>query len=96
MLLAGVIFQRLEKQGVRPKPEFIRKPTPAEDKEALPDAIEPEAAAAIGLALHLHFSALRAAAALNLEASEGSSWARQGRSQIMRDRLLVHDRTGRK
>ena len=96
MLLAGAIFQRLEKQAARPRPEFIRKPAPAEDEAAPPDAIEPEAAAAIGLALHLHLSALRAAAALNLEPSDGSSWARQGRSQIMRDRLFIHDRTGRK
>ena len=33
---------------------------------------------------------------INLERSDGSSWSRQGRSQIMRDRLLVHDRPGRK
>jgi hypothetical protein len=33
---------------------------------------------------------------MNLERSDGSSWARQGRSQIMRDCLLVQDRAGRK
>jgi hypothetical protein len=96
MLLTGAIFQRLEKQAGRPRAKSIPKPVSAEEEGALPDAIEPETAAAIGLALHLHLSALRAASDINLEHSEGSSWARQGRSQIMRDRLLVHDRTGRK
>jgi len=95
MLLTGAIFQRLQKQTGRPKPAPGRTPASKKAKET-PVAIEAEAAAAIGVALQLHLTEVRASAAMSLDRSDGSSWARQGRSQIMRDRLLTHDRAGRK
>jgi hypothetical protein len=95
MILAGLVFQRLDRRAEASKAAPALRPA-AEEPEETPEAIDPETATAIGVALHLHLCALRAAAAMNLEWSDGSSWARQGRSQIMRDRLLVHDRTGRK
>jgi hypothetical protein len=95
MLLAGQVFQMLDRRAEAQKAIPALAPAAEEPEEVL-EAIEPEAATAIGMALHLHLEALRASAALNLEQSDASSWARQGRTQIMRDRLLTHDRAGRK
>jgi hypothetical protein len=95
MILAGLVFRKLDRRTKAPKTAPVVQPATAEPEE-VPQTIEPETAAAIGMALHLHLSALRAAAGMNLERSDGSSWTRQGRSQIMRDRLLAHDRVGRK
>jgi len=95
MLLAGQVFQALDRRKEAPKPLPFR-PATAEEPEESAESIEAEAATAIGVALHLHLAALRASAALNLEQGDASSWARQGRTQIMRDRLLTHDRPGRK
>jgi hypothetical protein len=95
MILAGQVFQRLDRRAEASKAALALRPA-AEEPEEAPEAINPETATAIGVALHLHLCALRAATAMNLERSDGSSWTRQGRSQIMRDRLLVQDRAGRK
>jgi hypothetical protein len=94
MLLAGLVFQRLGRRAEASKAAPALPPG-AEGLEEVADAVAPETATAIGVALHLHLSALRAAAVLNLERSDGSSWALQGRSQIMRDRLRAYDRAGR-
>jgi hypothetical protein len=95
MIAAGRIFQRLERQSRSP-----RIPAPVLEIEgevvASTAAAGPETAAAVAMALHLHLSALRAAADVSLEPADASSWARQGRSQIMRDRLSAYDRAGRK
>jgi hypothetical protein len=93
MLLAGQIFQALDRRQEAPK---ITAATAAAEPDGLTDAIEAEAATAIAVALHLHLAALQASGALNLGQFDASSWARQGRTQIMRDRLLTHDRAGRK
>jgi hypothetical protein len=95
MLLAGQVFQFLDRRAAAPKSIPTLPPAESEPEDIL-ETIEPEAATAIGVALHLHLEALRASAALNLEQSDASSWARQGRTQIMRDRLLSHDRASRK
>jgi hypothetical protein len=95
MLLAGQVFQALDRRKEAPKP-LPARPAAAEEPGESAESIEAEAATAIGVALHLHLAALRASAALNLEQGDASSWARQGRTQIMRDRLLTHDRPGRK
>lgn len=95
MLSAGLLFQRLDRPA-----EKTKTPQPIEldskDTELVAGIVEPDTAAAIGMALHLHVTALRASAAIDLGHTDASSWARQGRSQIMRDRLLTHDRAGRK
>jgi hypothetical protein len=95
MLLAGSLFQRMKRRPKASKTAPTLQPA-VEAEEEVTVSIEPEAATAIGMALHLHLEALRASTALNLEQSDASSWARQGRTQIMRDRLLTHDRAGRK
>jgi hypothetical protein len=95
MLLAGQVFQALDRRKETPKP-LPARPVTAEEPTEPAENIEAEAATAIGVALHLHLAALRASAALSLEQADASSWARQGRTQIMRDRLLTHDRAGRK
>jgi hypothetical protein len=95
MLLAGQVFQFLERRTAAPKTIPTLPPAEVEPEDIL-ETLEPEAATAIGVALHLHLSALRASAALNLEQTDASPWARQGRTQIMRDRLLSHDRASRK
>jgi hypothetical protein len=95
MLLAGQVFQALDWRQEAPKITAATAAA-AEEPEELSDTIEAEAATAIAVALHLHLAALQASAALNLSQLDASSWARQGRTQIMRDRLLTHDRAGRK
>ncbi|MCU0604774.1 MAG: hypothetical protein MUC33_19160 [Desulfobacterales bacterium] len=95
MLLAGQVFQLLDRRKEAPQTLPVRAAA-ADGPESRPEDIGPEAATAIGVALHLHLAALRASAALSLEPADASSWARQGRTQIMRDRLLTHDRPGRK
>lgn len=95
MILAGLVFQRLGRRAEASKPAPSLQPAVGRPEEA-PEAIEPETATAIGVALHLHLSALRAATALNLERSEESSWARLGRSQIMLNSQLPYDRAGRR
>lgn len=96
MIAAGRIFQRLERRSRSPK-----IPAPVLELEAEISAVgtagvDPETAAVVAMALHLHLSALRASADMSLEPADASSWARQGRSQIMRDRLSAYDRVGRK
>jgi hypothetical protein len=94
MILAGQVFQRLGRRTEASKPEPVLQPA-VEQPEGVFQAVAPETAAAIGVALHLHLTALKTAAVLNLERPDGSSWAHQGRSQIMRDRLRAYDRAGR-
>jgi Na+-transporting methylmalonyl-CoA/oxaloacetate decarboxylase gamma subunit len=95
MIAVGRIFQRLERRRRSPK---IPAPVLEIEAEAAAStaAAGPENAAAVAMALHLHLSALRAAADMSLEPADASSWARQGRSQIMRDRLSAYDRAGRR
>jgi hypothetical protein len=95
MVLTGAIFQQLQKKADRKQSTPRRGPVEpvADETLAAPD---PETAIAIALALHMHLGSLRASSALNLMRSDGSSWTRQGRSQIMRDRLMTQDRAGRK
>jgi len=93
MIAAGRIFQRIEQRSRSPK---IPAPSPEPEAEPLGASADPETAAAVAVALHLHLSTLRDSAGVSLEPADASSWARQGRSQIMRDRLSAYDRAGRR
>jgi Na+-transporting methylmalonyl-CoA/oxaloacetate decarboxylase gamma subunit len=96
MIAVGRVFQQLERRKRSPKiPAPVLEPE-TEFSATGRAATDPETAAAMAMALHLHLSALRAAADMSLEPADASSWARQGRSQIMRDRLSAYDRAGRK
>jgi len=96
MIVVGKVFQRLERRSRSPKiPAPVLEPE-AEFSATGRAAMDPETAAAMAVALHLHLSALRASADVSLEPADASSWARQGRSQIMRDRLSAYDRSSRK
>jgi Na+-transporting methylmalonyl-CoA/oxaloacetate decarboxylase gamma subunit len=96
MIAAGRIFQRLERRSRSPKIPAPVLESEAEAPAAGAAGVNPETAAVVAMALHLHLSALRASADMSLEPADASSWARQGRSQIMRDRLSAYDRAGRK
>jgi hypothetical protein len=95
MVAVGLIFQHLGRRGRRSQ---VAAPA-AEPEMAFSDAgavsVDPETAAAVATALHLHFAALRESAEVSLAPADPSSWARQGRSQIMRDRISAHGRSGR-
>jgi Na+-transporting methylmalonyl-CoA/oxaloacetate decarboxylase gamma subunit len=96
MIAVGRLFQRLERRNRSPKiPAPVSEPE-TDGSSAGPATVDPDMAAAVAMALHLHLSALRAASDMSLEPADASSWARQGRSQIMRDRLSAFDRVGRK
>jgi hypothetical protein len=96
MIAAGRVFQRLERRSRSPKiPAPVLEPE-AEISAVGTAGVDPETAAVVTMALHLHLSALRASAEMSLEPADASSWARQGRSQIMRDRLSAYDRSGRR
>ena len=57
MILAGLVFQRLGRRAQASKAAPALPPD-AEDLEEVAEAIAPETATAIGVALHLHLSAL--------------------------------------
>ncbi|MBI2217149.1 MAG: OadG family protein [Candidatus Rokubacteria bacterium] len=95
MVLAGRVFQVMERRGVTaapapPPPETVREAratgTPAE--------VEPELAAAIAGALHLYFRSMRPDT-VDLGVPDGSAWAQSGRMKIMEERFLVFNRRAR-
>lgn len=96
MHLSGALFQSLERRRVSRPPMGGPAPPAAPDEEeagAGAAAVSPELAAALAVALHLsRGGGPTPPAAVGLRVEESSSWARQGRSQIMNDRLRVHAR----
>jgi hypothetical protein len=98
MILSGKIFQFLESKQAAAAAEKAPRVVPAEKdaesggKEA---EIDPATAAAVAVALHLHFSALQKPYCMDLSRPALTSWTLQGREQIMGDRFLTFNRSKR-
>ncbi len=95
MILSGKIFQMLDKIKTKREKE-IRVKTEAPTPGIQPaETVEPELAAAVCAALHLHFSAHRPAAPSPFIKPEMSPWVRQGRERIMNARSITITRSNR-
>jgi hypothetical protein len=92
MILSGRVFQMFDKQKAKRAKEIQLQPEgPTPDIQPA-ETVGPELAAAVGVALQLHFSARRPAAISHLFTSEISPWVRQGRERIMNARSIPINR----
>ena len=96
MILSGKIFQMIDKKKAKREKEIQVQPeVPAPDIQPT-EAIEPELAAAVCAALHLHFSGRRSGAASSPSITPAvSPWVRQGRERIMNARSIPTNRFNR-
>jgi len=102
MILSGFVFKALERSKTRRGDSRVAPvESPAGRKtvaapvaaEAAPSGSVPaEVAAAIGAALHLHFSAMGRGGRSGEEKSPESAWASEGRMRMMGARLSVFNR----
>jgi hypothetical protein len=98
MIISGKIFLSLDKK----KTTTTRQSAPptvavVEDNKPLmaEKEVSPETAAAISIALDMHFSALQTAECAELCIQQLNSWTQHGRTKIMGDRFLTFNRTKR-
>ena len=96
MILSGKIFQMIDKKRAKREKEIQVQPeVPAPDIQPV-ESIEPELAAAVCAALHLHFSERRSGAASSQFITPAiSPWVRQGRERIMNARSIPANRFNR-
>jgi Na+-transporting methylmalonyl-CoA/oxaloacetate decarboxylase gamma subunit len=95
MIISGRVFQMLDKKKARREKKIQLVPeTPTPDIQSSED-IEPELAAAVCAALHLHFSKRQPAQRSYFIHSEMSPWLRQGRERIMNARSIHINRSNR-
>jgi hypothetical protein len=92
LIVSGKVFQMLDKKKAK-KTKEIHLPPEAPIPDTQPaESVEPELAAAVGVALYLHFSAYRPAATSHSFTPEISPWVRQGRERIMNARPIPTNR----
>ncbi|MFO7556700.1 MAG: OadG family protein [Desulfobacterales bacterium] len=95
MILSGKVFQMFDKKKAMMEKESQLQP------EAPVPGIQPakapgsELAAAVGVALHLHFSASRPEVVTHFFTPATSSWVRQGRERVMNARFIPTNRSNR-
>jgi Na+-transporting methylmalonyl-CoA/oxaloacetate decarboxylase gamma subunit len=95
MIISGKIFQMLDKKKAKREKEIHLQPeTPAPAIQPA-GTVEPEMAAAICAAMHLHFSERRPQADSQFSTPAISPWARQGRERIMNSRSIPANRFNR-
>jgi Na+-transporting methylmalonyl-CoA/oxaloacetate decarboxylase gamma subunit len=95
MILSGKVFQMLDKKKAKREIEIQVQPeVPVPDIQPA-ESIEPELAAAVGAALHLHFSGRRSGADFQFITPAISPWVRQGRERIMNARSIPTNRFNR-
>jgi Na+-transporting methylmalonyl-CoA/oxaloacetate decarboxylase gamma subunit len=92
MIISGRVFQMLDKKKAK---EILSQPkAPTPDIQPA-EFVEPELAAAVCAALHLHFSSHRPMTAPHFIKPEISPWVRQGRERIMNARSILTNRSNR-
>ncbi|MGA8179578.1 MAG: OadG family transporter subunit [Desulfobacterales bacterium] len=95
MILSGRVFQMLDKKKAeKAKESHLQPKAPAPDTQPA-ESVEPELAAAVCVALQLHFSAHRPTAPPHFIKPEISPWVRQGRERIMNARSILTNRGNR-
>jgi hypothetical protein len=98
MQVASRVFRFVEKRAARAvvqAPSVVAAAPLEPEAEMAPAEIDRHTAAAIAMALHLHFSHQRPAERLQLSSPEVSSWSLHGRGLTMGERFTVFDRTNR-
>jgi hypothetical protein len=101
MILSGFVFKGLGRLKTG-KDENQKAPViaeagqgtdaPLDDNSALSVDVPEEVAAAIGVALHLHWSSIRGSDRPQEVISTESAWAAEGRKRMMNDRLFIFNR----
>ncbi|MBU0988413.1 MAG: OadG family protein [Proteobacteria bacterium] len=98
MILSGKVFKTIDAKATEaekrtePQLEVIKRDVgPAEVGEH----VSPELAAAVSMALHMHFSAFESSAPVYFFTPEVGPWVRQGRERIMNARFLTLNRGNR-
>jgi Na+-transporting methylmalonyl-CoA/oxaloacetate decarboxylase gamma subunit len=92
LIISGRVFQMLDKK--KAKEILSQSKAPAPDIQPA-ESFEPELAAAVCAALHLHFSAHRPTTTPHFIKPEISPWVRQGRERIMNARSILTNRSNR-
>jgi hypothetical protein len=95
MIFSGFVFQWLAKRkaaGADNKTGAIAPHIKAEPKPPTVNTLDPAAAAAGGIALHLHLGGSQAPPVMDLSGPPPGFWTLHGRAQMMAERLLVFNR----
>jgi hypothetical protein len=95
MILSGKVFQFLDRKKTtveKAKAQRLPQEEKAGASEGKGEEISPEAAAAIAMALFLHFNPSAGPHVLDLFLSPLTSWTLHGRDQIMGERFLTFHR----
>jgi Na+-transporting methylmalonyl-CoA/oxaloacetate decarboxylase gamma subunit len=95
MILSGRVFQMIDKQKHREAKEMPLQPAAAAPDIQPAGTVASELAAAISVALHLHFSGRRPTATSHFFTPEISPWLRQGRERMMNARSIPTHRGNR-
>ncbi len=91
MRVSGAVFQRLDarRANTTPKPPA----TPRKPGAGPGEGLDPETAAAIGLALRAHLASRQERSTVNPAPPAASGWTQEGRGRLMGERLQVFHRS---
>jgi len=95
MILSGRVFQLMESNKARldaNKAQKLVLEGKAEEPAGKKEEIDPETAAAIAVALHLHYCGSHSSEPVQLFLARPTTWTQQGREQIMGERFLTFNR----
>ena len=95
MIISGMVFKMLDKKKEKRDREIQRQPEAVTQDIQPADTIEPELAAAVCAALHLHLSRRRPTQRPYFIHSDLSPWLRQGRERMMNARSIPTTRCNR-
>jgi hypothetical protein len=95
MIISGMVFQMLDKKKAKKANGAHLQPVASTPEIRPAESVEPELAAAVCVALHMHFSEQRPASISHFFRPEISPWVRQGRERIMNARSIPSTRSNR-
>jgi Na+-transporting methylmalonyl-CoA/oxaloacetate decarboxylase gamma subunit len=95
LIISGRVFKMLDKRKARRDKETQVQPEAVTPDIQPVETIEPELAAAVCAALHLHFSAHQATTTHHFFTPAISPWLRQGRERLMNARSIPTNRDNR-
>lgn len=88
MMLSGAFFQYLDKKQPSEKPIAMEQESTQKPEELIKEGVDSQTAAAIAVALHLHFQEQHRSSQVNLSSGGISNWIVQGRSRMMASRSI--------
>jgi hypothetical protein len=98
MIFSGLVFQWLARRKAALTDNMtasIVPPIQEEHQGPAGNTLDPVAAAAVAIALHLYLAGAQAPPVMDLSGPPAGSWALHGRAQLMAARLLVFSRKNR-